>query len=245
MQQLQKELKEQMEKTEVVERRNEALRKEVRQMKREQKKVLKPSKSGTTSSRFCRAQKNSFGFPCSQKQRELDQLIQSHPDHALPETSEAAGWPNTVFTDSLSVPKDNSGFNSHRNLASGADVIALASSLNSDILHAASIITETFPRLYSPDPRVTNDVETFAKAREQTQITLGIDLLHALTSQCHDPQSITGTSGLGPTLLLIAMQAVMVTFCVNVIQNSTWSQADDKQKLLSEVYDNIREQGGS
>jgi hypothetical protein len=78
VQQLQKELEEQKEKTEAVERRNEAFRKEVRRVKQELKKAVKPGKSGAAN-RFRAAPKNSFGFPCSQKQRELDRITQPPP----------------------------------------------------------------------------------------------------------------------------------------------------------------------
>ena len=236
MQQLQKELMEQKEKTDVVERRNEAFQKEVRRMRQELKKTLKSSKSGATSNRFHAVPKNSFGLPCSEKQRELDQIPQSPLDHTLPsKTFQAAGWPNTV----VYADPNSDFFHTHRDLASGADIINLAGSLNSEILQVASIITE----LCLSNPCETSgdsddDVETFMKAREQTQITLGIDLVHALTSQ-------DITSDLRPILLQIAMQAAMVTFCRNVIQTSSWSwQADEKQKILSEVYEKIREQGG-
>lgn len=244
VQQLQKELEEQKEKTEAVKRRNDAFRKEVRWMKQELKKALNLKlglKSGTTNSRFRAAPKNSFVF---QKQHELDRTggeTQSPPNNTFQETSEVGQSNNMVCTDFSATSLDNSGFYNHRNLASGADIIALACSLNSEILHAATIITETC-LTSSCVTSSDEDVESSMKAREQTQITLGIDLVHALTSQC-DSQNII--SDLGQTLLQIAMQAAMVTFCVNVIQNSSFSQADEKQNMLSQVYENIREQGGS
>jgi hypothetical protein len=118
----------------------------------------------------------------------------------------------------------------------GADVTKMVEALNSDILQIAASLGEAFEfaaQRSSDPPSSLEEADELEDAIEQVEEVLGARMTDFLRSSNHDED---------PILVQMALQASMCAFC-NWIISSWFFHSIEKEQLLEDIYEHIRDSG--